>query len=137
MKRKELRRLISHFLKLNSQMTGSSTKVLTQLQAKIHYLDIISGLPSYGAKCFSTNQRDGVERVLLVSPRFGLSQIAGSKNSVVSIIWLFLMFFGLCNLILLLSHNQYAQLRNCHVWLSIVKMTFPILCLFSFPLISS
>lgn len=83
MKRKELRRLVSHFLKLNSQMTGSSNKVLTQLQAKIHYLDIISGLPSYGAKCFSTNQRDGVERVLLVSPRFGLSQIAGSKNSVV------------------------------------------------------
>jgi hypothetical protein len=82
MKRKELRRLVSHFLKLNSQMTGSS-KVLTQLQAKIHYLDIISGLPSYGAKCFSTNQRDGIERVLLVSPRFGLSQIAGSKNSVV------------------------------------------------------
>jgi hypothetical protein len=33
MKRKELRRLISHFLKLNSQMTGS-TKVLTQLQVK-------------------------------------------------------------------------------------------------------
>lgn len=83
MKLKELRRLVSHFLKLNSQMTGSSTKVLTQLQAKIHYLDIISGLPSYGAKCFSTNQRDGIERVLLVSPRFGLSQIAGSKNSVV------------------------------------------------------
>jgi hypothetical protein len=55
-------------------------------QAKIHYLDIISGLPSYGAKCFSTNQRDGVERVLLISPRFGLSQIAGIRNSVVSII---------------------------------------------------
>lgn len=53
-------------------------------QAKIHYLDIISGLPSYGAKCFSTNQRDGVERVLLISPRFGLSQIAGVRNSVVS-----------------------------------------------------
>ncbi|CAD7093520.1 unnamed protein product [Hermetia illucens] len=82
MKRKELRRLIAHFLKLNSQMTGSSTKMLTQLQAKIHYLDIISGLPSYGAKCFSTNQRDGVERVLLISPRFGLSQITGIRNSV-------------------------------------------------------
>ncbi|KAG5680286.1 hypothetical protein PVAND_009804 [Polypedilum vanderplanki] len=82
MKRKELRRLVSHFLKLNSQMTGSSTKILTQLQAKIHYLDIISALPSYGAKCFSTNQRDGIERVLLVSHKFGLSQIAGSKNAV-------------------------------------------------------
>ncbi|XP_055375517.1 uncharacterized protein LOC129608184 [Condylostylus longicornis] len=82
MKRKELRRLISHFLKLNSQMTGSSSKMLTQLQAKIHYLDIISGLPSYGAKCFSTSQREGMERVLLISPRFGLSQIAGVRNSV-------------------------------------------------------
>lgn len=53
-------------------------------QAKIHYLDIISSLPSYGAKCFSTNLRDGIERVLLVSPRFGLSQITGVRNSVVS-----------------------------------------------------
>ncbi|XP_017484655.1 PREDICTED: uncharacterized protein LOC108373297 [Rhagoletis zephyria] len=82
MKRKELRRLISHFLKLNAEMTGSSTKVLTQLQAKLHYLDIIASLPSYGAKCFSTNQREGVERVLLVSPRFGLSQISSTRNSV-------------------------------------------------------
>lgn len=31
MKRKEIRRLMAHFLKLNSQMTGSS-KMLTQLQ---------------------------------------------------------------------------------------------------------
>lgn len=85
MKRKELRRLIAHFLKLNSQMTGTSAKMLTQLQAKIHYLDIVSGLPSYGAKCFSTNQHDGVERVLLVSPRFGLSQIAGLRSSVVGL----------------------------------------------------
>ncbi|XP_073810969.1 uncharacterized protein [Musca autumnalis] len=82
MKRKELRRLISHFLKMNAEMTGSSGKVLTQLQAKLHYLDIIAGLPSYGAKCFSTNQREGVERVLLVSPRFGLSQISNARNSV-------------------------------------------------------
>ncbi|KAM8705852.1 hypothetical protein ACLKA7_010188 [Drosophila subpalustris] len=82
MKRKELRRLISHFLKLNAEMTGSSSKVLTQLQAKLHYLDIIASLPSYGAKCFSTNQREGMERVLLVSPRFGLSQISSARNSV-------------------------------------------------------
>lgn len=62
--------------------------LISCLQAKIHYLDIISGLPSYGAKCFSTNQRDGVERVLLISPRFGLSQIAGIRNTVVSVCWL-------------------------------------------------
>ncbi|XP_047024894.1 uncharacterized protein LOC124633647 isoform X2 [Helicoverpa zea] len=78
MKRKELRRLIAHFLKLNSQMTGSQRQ-LTQLQAKLHYLDIVAGLPSYGAKCFSSSRP---ERVLLVSPRFGLSQIVGRTNSV-------------------------------------------------------
>ncbi|CAB3254278.1 unnamed protein product [Arctia plantaginis] len=78
MKRKELRRLIAHFLKLNSQMTGSQRQ-LTQLQAKLHYLDIVAGLPSYGAKCFSSSRP---ERVLLVSPRFGLSQIVGRSNSV-------------------------------------------------------
>ncbi|XP_077295591.1 uncharacterized protein LOC143917857 [Arctopsyche grandis] len=83
MKRKELRRLIGHFLKLNAQMTGNQQKHLSQLQAKLHYLDIISSLPSYGAKCFSSNQP---ERVLLVSPRFGLSQIAGIRNSVPTLI---------------------------------------------------
>ena len=60
MKRKELRKLLGHFLKLNSSLTagggnGSSQKSLTALQAKLHYLKIISDLPSYGAKCFSTN----------------------------------------------------------------------------------
>ncbi|GBP39619.1 FERM and PDZ domain-containing protein 4 [Eumeta japonica] len=77
MKRKELRRLVAHFLKLNAQMTGSQRQ-LTQLQAKLHYLDIVSLLPSYGAKCFSSSRP---ERVLLVSPRLGLSQIVGVPDS--------------------------------------------------------
>ena len=68
MKRKELRKLLSHFIKLNSNLVGSSSssdgsdaqqqqpaKHLTALQAKLHYLRIIADLPSYGAKCFSTN----------------------------------------------------------------------------------
>lgn len=91
MKRKELRRLVTHFLKLNAQMTGSSTKMLTQLQAKIHYLDIVSGLPSYGAKCFSTNSRSNVESVLLISPRFGFSQISDVTKTMVSLL-LFILY---------------------------------------------
>ena len=55
MKRKELRKLLSHFVKVNQQLTTSGQKQLTALQAKLHYLKIISELPSYGAKCFSTN----------------------------------------------------------------------------------
>lgn len=73
---------LSHFLSFSFHFLVYSKR---KTQAKIHYLDIISGLPSYGAKCFSTNARDGIERVLLVSPRFGLSQIPGiQRNSVVS-----------------------------------------------------
>lgn len=55
MKRKELRKLLSHFFKINQQLTAPGQKQLTALQAKLHYLKIISELPSYGAKCFSTN----------------------------------------------------------------------------------
>ncbi|KAJ8967120.1 hypothetical protein NQ314_003080 [Rhamnusium bicolor] len=58
-------------------------KQLTALQAKLHYLDIVSQLPSYGAKCFSAGPRgDAMERVILVSPKFGVSQITGTRNSV-------------------------------------------------------
>ncbi|XP_013139382.1 PREDICTED: uncharacterized protein LOC106103999 [Papilio polytes] len=78
MRRRELRRLLAHALKLNAHMTGPQRQ-LTQLQAKLHYLDIVGGLPSYGAKCFSCARP---ERVLLVSPRFGLSQILGNNNAV-------------------------------------------------------
>ena len=33
---------------------GGGAGNMTALQAKLHYLKIISDLPSYGAKCFST-----------------------------------------------------------------------------------
>lgn len=81
-KRKELCKLIAHFLKLHSTLTEPD-KQLTPLQAKLLYLNIINQLPSYGAKCFSAGQhRDAKERVILVSPKFGISQIAESRNSV-------------------------------------------------------
>ncbi|RZB39804.1 FERM and PDZ domain-containing protein 4, partial [Asbolus verrucosus] len=84
MKRKEVRKLVAHFLKLHSSMAGPG-KQLTALQAKLHYLDIVGQLPSYGAKCFSAGPRaDALERVILVSPKFGISQITGTRNSVVS-----------------------------------------------------
>ncbi|CAG9865501.1 unnamed protein product [Phyllotreta striolata] len=81
-KRKEIRKLIGHFLKLHSSMAGMG-KQLTALQAKLHYLDIVGQLPSYGAKCFSAGPRgDALERVILVSPKFGISQITGTRKSV-------------------------------------------------------
>lgn len=83
MKRKEIHKVLTHFLKLHASMAGPG-KQLTALQAKLHYLDLVSQLPSYGAKCFSAGPRaDSMERVILVSPKFGLSQIIGTRNSVV------------------------------------------------------
>ncbi|XP_066156044.1 FERM and PDZ domain-containing protein 4 isoform X3 [Euwallacea fornicatus] len=82
LKRKELRKLLGHFLKLHSSMTGSG-KQLTSLQVKLHYLDVTNQLPSFGAKCFSAGPKgDFMEKVILVSPKFGISQIMGHRNSV-------------------------------------------------------
>ncbi|XP_050308771.1 FERM and PDZ domain-containing protein 4 [Anthonomus grandis grandis] len=82
LKPKEIRKILGHFLKLHSNMTGSG-KQLTSLQVKLHYLDITSQLPSYGAKCFSAGPKgDTMEKVILVSPKFGISQITGHRNSV-------------------------------------------------------
>ncbi|GAB6029665.1 hypothetical protein CHUAL_005397 [Chamberlinius hualienensis] len=96
MKRKELRKLLGHFLKLNQSLSAPGQKTLTALQAQLHYLRIMNELPSYGAKCFTTNLRNwrekkgprkekqsdsNMETVILVSPKFGISQIAGIRNA--------------------------------------------------------
>ncbi|CAG2101075.1 unnamed protein product [Medioppia subpectinata] len=76
MKRKELHKLLNHFLKLNQQLCPTGQKHLNSIQAKLHYLKIMSELPSYGAKIFSLNIRDmTTESGLLVSPRFGISHV--------------------------------------------------------------
>lgn len=82
MKRKELHKLLNHFLKLNHQLCPTGQKCLTSTQAKLHYLRIISELPSYGAKIFSLNIRDAtIESGLLVSPKFGISHVNSMRNS--------------------------------------------------------
>ncbi|XP_042903053.1 FERM and PDZ domain-containing protein 4 isoform X2 [Parasteatoda tepidariorum] len=82
MKRKELRKLLGHFLKQNQALCAPGQKRMTALQAKLHYLKIISELPSYGSKCFSTNLSDNnPEITLLLSPRFGISQIGNIRNT--------------------------------------------------------
>ncbi|CAL1275502.1 unnamed protein product, partial [Larinioides sclopetarius] len=82
MKLKELRKLLGHFLKQNQSLCAPGQKHLTPLQAKLHYLKIISELPSYGSKCFATNISDSnPETTLLVSPRFGVSQISSLRNT--------------------------------------------------------
>uniref|UniRef100_T1IM82 FERM domain-containing protein n=1 Tax=Strigamia maritima TaxID=126957 RepID=T1IM82_STRMM len=83
MKRKELRKLLTHFLKLNQNLSAPGQKCLSALQAKLHYLKIVAELPSYGAKCYTTaTLRDSTtETIILISPKFGISQISSMRNS--------------------------------------------------------
>lgn len=65
MKRKELRRLMAHFLKLNSQMTGSS-KMLTQLQVSDHILRILN-CPTSGFWFNHQHDTAGYSKILMKS----------------------------------------------------------------------
>lgn len=83
MKGKELHKLLNHYMKQNySQLCPPGQKCLTAIQAKVHYLRIISELPSYGAKIFPMNIRETViESAVLVSRKYGLSHVANLRNS--------------------------------------------------------
>ncbi|XP_054722782.1 FERM and PDZ domain-containing protein 4-like [Uloborus diversus] len=83
MKRKELRKLLGQYLKQGLQgLCAPGQRHPTPLQAKLHYLKVVSEMPSYGSKCFSTNMRDSnPEIAVLVSPRFGIGQIACLRNT--------------------------------------------------------
>lgn len=80
MKRKELRKLLGHFLKQNQALSAPGQRQLTPLQAKLHYLKIVGELPSYGAKCFSAVMADA-ETAILVGPKFGISQINSVRSN--------------------------------------------------------
>ena len=52
MKGKDLRKLISHHMKMNQGLSAPGQKQLTALQAKLHYMKIVSELRTFGGKCF-------------------------------------------------------------------------------------
>ena len=49
---KELRKMLGHFMKLNQGLIAPGQKQVTPLQAKLHYMKIVSELRSFGGKCF-------------------------------------------------------------------------------------
>ncbi|GAU98568.1 hypothetical protein RvY_09697 [Ramazzottius varieornatus] len=82
MKAKELRRLLSHLIKVNNQqLLAPGQKKLSELQVKVQYLKILSELPTFGGRCFNViipeTKNDGL---ILISPKFGVSQISGTKT---------------------------------------------------------
>ncbi|XP_053212614.1 FERM and PDZ domain-containing protein 4-like [Panonychus citri] len=82
MKRKQLRKYLIHSLKQNRSLIPTGQKHLTEGQTKIHYLTIISELPCYGAKLFSTIIRDSTaDLALLISPKYGISHVTHGRQS--------------------------------------------------------
>ena len=108
MKAKELRRLLSHLIKVNNQqLCAPGQKKLSELQVKVQYLKILSELPTFGGRCFNviipvrvlrklsyivlaypivscthllTLQETKNDGLILISPKFGVSQISGTKT---------------------------------------------------------
>ncbi|XP_063955246.1 uncharacterized protein LOC129261306 [Lytechinus pictus] len=57
-KAKELRKMISQYMKQNQNLTAPGQKHLTELQAKLHYLKIFGTLKSVGTRTFHTTLLD-------------------------------------------------------------------------------
>ena len=51
-KGKDIRKMLSHYLRATHSLTAPGQKQLTALQAKLHYLKIVSELKTFGAKSF-------------------------------------------------------------------------------------
>lgn len=52
MKGKDLKRMLAQYLKMNQSLAAPGQKQLTALQAKLHYMKIISELKTFGSRVF-------------------------------------------------------------------------------------
>ena len=52
MRVKDLRKVLSQSMKLNQNLTAPGQKQLTALQAKLHYMKIVSELKTFGSRVF-------------------------------------------------------------------------------------
>ena len=52
MKMKDLRKVLAQSLKMNQNLTAPGQKQLTALQAKLHYMKIVSELKTFGSRVF-------------------------------------------------------------------------------------
>ncbi|KAH3839723.1 hypothetical protein DPMN_113157 [Dreissena polymorpha] len=49
---KDLRKVLAQCLKMNANLTAPGQKQLTALQAKLHYMKIVSELKTFGSRVF-------------------------------------------------------------------------------------
>ncbi|XP_012939076.1 FERM and PDZ domain-containing protein 4, partial [Aplysia californica] len=85
MKPKDLRKMLAQYLKLNQNLTAPGQKQLTALQAKLHYMKIVSELKTFGSRVFMVTLLDQrSEAMVLVGPRAGVSVVTNIKSYTLS-----------------------------------------------------
>ncbi|KAL8614814.1 hypothetical protein ACOMHN_055840 [Nucella lapillus] len=81
MKGKELKRMLTQYLKMNQSLAAPGQKQLTALQAKLHYMKIVSRLKTFGSRVFMVTLLDKrTEAMLLVGPQSGISIVTNIKS---------------------------------------------------------
>ncbi|CAC5423068.1 FERM and PDZ domain-containing protein 4,FERM and PDZ domain-containing protein 3,FERM and PDZ domain-containing protein 1 [Mytilus coruscus] len=87
MKGKDLRKLLTQQLKMNQNLTAPGQKHLTALQAKLHYMKIVSEQKTFGSRVFMVTLLDKkTEAMVLVGPKSGISLITNIKNYSLSLL---------------------------------------------------
>nr|KAG5701798.1 hypothetical protein BaRGS_000788 [Batillaria attramentaria] len=81
MKGKDLKRMLAQYLKMNQSLAAPGQKHLTALQAKLHYMKIVSELKTFGSRVFMVTLLDKrTEAMLLVGPHSGVSIVTNIKS---------------------------------------------------------
>ncbi|XP_059147395.1 uncharacterized protein LOC131935096 isoform X2 [Physella acuta] len=81
MKSKDLRKMLAQYMKANQSLTAPGQKQLTALQAKLHYMKIVSELKSFGCRVFMVTLLDQKsEAMVLVGPKTGISVVTNIKS---------------------------------------------------------
>ncbi|XP_055959064.1 uncharacterized protein LOC126829506 [Patella vulgata] len=81
MKGKDLRKMLNQYLKQNQSLTAPGQKQLTALQAKLHYMKIVSELKTFGSRVFMVTLLDKkTEAMVLVGPKSGVSVVTNIKT---------------------------------------------------------
>ncbi|XP_041357056.1 uncharacterized protein LOC121374154 isoform X2 [Gigantopelta aegis] len=81
MKGKELRKMLGQYMKMNQNLTAPGQKQLSALQAKLHYMKIVSELKTFGSRVFMVTLLDKkTEAMVLVGPKSGVSVVTNIKS---------------------------------------------------------
>ncbi|XP_048772216.2 uncharacterized protein LOC125678112 isoform X7 [Ostrea edulis] len=87
LKPKELRKILSSQIKLNQNLTPPGQKQLSSMQAKLHYMKIVSELKTFGSRVFMVTLLDKMtEAMILVGPKSGIGLITNIKLYMLSVL---------------------------------------------------